>query len=223
MKKIILSLMMIMLSIPACCADELRLDKEIPYQKKIMSVGFRILNANNIDKRMTFYYCNDKDVNAKIYSISKKICIYKGLIPFIDSDDELAAIISHEIAHGVDLHEGLLRRMAMNLRPVKYEKKADQSAVDLMVNAGYNPLALIVILNKVSGEPCFATSRSNGTKRLAVVYEYIYNNYPAYLVYNDYKENIYYQNFLLTSKHERAEIRQKYLKKNNKSQNNTDR
>ena len=214
MKKFILCLITLMLSVPVCMADELRLDKEIPYQKKIMAVGFRILNANNIDKRMTFYYCNDKDVKAKTYSISKKICIYKGLIPFIDSDDELAAVISHEIAHGMDLHEGLLRRIAMNLRPVKYEKKANQTAVDLMVNAGYNPLALIIILNKINAEPGFATSRSNGTKKLAVIYQYIYNKYPAYLVYNDYKENLYYQNFLLTSKHERAQIRQKYLKNN---------
>lgn len=210
MKKIILLFISILLSTSFCCADELRLDQDAPYQKKLMEIGFRILNANRVDKRMTFYYKNDQDVNAKILSRTKKIYIYKGLIPFIDNDDELAAIIAHEIAHGLDLHEGLARRTAMKLRPIKYEQKADRVAVDLIVNAGYNPLALIIVLNKTTGEPCFASSRSNGTKRLANIYEYIYKKYPAYLVYNDYKKNIYYQNFLLTTKSERAKIRQKY-------------
>lgn len=213
MKKIIICLLTIIISASMCFADELRLDKEMPYQKKVMEIGFRILNANRIDRRMTFYYVNEKDINAKILSRTKKIYIYKGLIPFIDNDDELAAIISHEIAHGMDLHEGFARRIAMQFRPVKYEKKADQTAVDLLANSGYNPLALIVILNKVTGEPCFASSRSNGSKRIAHIYEYIYSKYPAYLVYNDYKSNIYYQNFLLTSKKERAQIRQKYQEK----------
>lgn len=210
MKKIILLFITMLMFSQFCLADELRLDKDAPYQKKLMEIGFRILNANRVDKRITFYYKNDQDVNAKILSRSKKVYIYKGLIPFIDNDDEFAAIIAHEIAHGIELHEGLARRIAMKLRPIKYEQKADQTAVDLLVNSGYNPLGLIMILNKISGEPCFASSRSNGTKRLANIYEYIYKKYPAYLVYNDYKKNIYYQNFLLTSKPERAKIRQKY-------------
>ena len=40
----------------------------------------------------------------------------------------------------------------------------------------------------------------------------IFKKYPAYLVDNDYKTNIYYQNFILTSKKDREKIRQKFEK-----------
>lgn len=218
MKKLILCLVALILTTSVCFADELRLDKETQYQKKVMEVGFRILNANQIDKRMTFYYTNTKDVNAAAYGASKRICLYKGLLPFIDNDDELAAILSHEIAHGIDFHEGYLRRVAMSFRPSKYEKKADKKAVDLMVNAGYNPVAIIIILNKITGEPNFSDdfgvrTHPVGSARLAYVYEYIYAKYPAYLADNEYKNNLYYQNFLLISKKDRNLIRQKYQDK----------
>jgi hypothetical protein len=42
------------------------------------------------------------------------------------------------------------------------------------------------------------------------MYERIYEKYPAYLVQNDYRENIYYQNFLLTSKEAREKIRKEH-------------
>lgn len=41
------------------------------------------------------------------------------------------------------------------------------------------------------------------------VYEYIYKKYPEYLVNNPYKENPFYQNFLLTSKENREKFQQK--------------
>ena len=37
------------------------------------------------------------------------------------------------------------------------------------------------------------------SKRLAVIYEYIYIKYPYFLKNNKYIDNKYYQNFLLTS------------------------
>lgn len=228
MKKLFVCIVSLMLTMSACFADELRLDKETQFQKKVMETGFRILNANQINKRMTFYYVNTKDVNAAAYSASKRICVYKGLLPFLDNDNELAAILSHEIAHGIDYHEGYLRRLAMGFRPSKYEKKADKKAVDLMVNAGYNPVSLIIVLNKITGEPSFSDdfgfrTHPVGSERLAYIYEYIYAKYPAYLADNEYKNNLYYQNFLLVSKKERNLIRQKYQEKYVNVNNKTDK
>ena len=105
MKKFILCVFALFLTFNVCFADELRLDKEAKYQKQVMQVGFRILNANQIEKRMTFYYINNKDVNAATAMSNKTICLYKGIIPFFDSDDELAAVLSHEIAHALDAHK----------------------------------------------------------------------------------------------------------------------
>ena len=47
------------------------------------------------------------------------------------------------------------------------------------------------------------------SRRMMEVYEYIYKKYPEYLVNNPYKENPFYQNFLLTSKENREKFQQK--------------
>lgn len=213
MKKLILSLILFAMTFSVCFADELRLDKEAKYQKQVMQIGFRILNANQIEKRMTFYYDNNKNVNAVTYMTSKSIHVYKGILPFMDSEDEIAAIISHEIAHGIEAHRGLWRRIVMSSCTKSFEFQADQKAVDLMVNAGYNPVALIIILNKISPEQNWferSSSHPEGSRRMLALYDYIYGKYPEYLIDNAYKNNLYYQNFLLTTKSERKKIREKY-------------
>ena len=162
-----------------------------------------------------FYYNNTKSVNAVCYS-TRRIDVYKGILPFLDTDDELAGIMSHEIAHGLDFSEGIIRRWGMRFKPKKYEEKADKKAVDLMVNAGYNPVALIIALNKITNEPSWFEASSThpiGSERLVYIYDYIYSKYPAYLVDNEFKNNLYYQNFLLTTKKEREFIRKKYSDK----------
>lgn len=224
MKKFFIIVMLFLLSSNLCTfADSLYLEKETKYQKKIMEMGFKILNANRIDKRVTFSYDTKKVVNAVTYSSSKNVVVYKGILPYFDDDNELAAILCHEISHAIEF-DGFFKAVAMSFATKKYEKKADLEAVDLMVNAGYNPVALIVALNKITDEPKgfdrFCSTHPAGTQRLAYVYEYIYKKYPGYLVDNDYKTNIYYQNFLLTSKDAREKIRDRELRKiNNKKEN----
>lgn len=216
MKRIFFSILICILVTSSATADELRLDKETQFQKKVMQIGFKILNDNQIEKRMTFYYSPRQNVNASTYLSSKQITLYKGILPFVDSDDELAAILSHEIAHGVDAHRGLWRRIMMNSHSPAFEFKADQKGADYMVKAGYNPVALIVILNKIAGEPNWferSSTHPEGSARLVALYDYIYATYPQYLINNAYKSNIYYQNFLLTTKKERKEIREKYTPK----------
>ncbi len=213
MKKFLLCLLMMCFSLNCCFADELRLDLESKYQKKVMQIGFRILNANGIDKRMVFSYVPEKKVNAGAFASSKNIVVYKGLLPYFDTDDELAAVLSHEIAHGLDYHAGFWRRMAMAMSSKKYEEKADKKGIDLMVNAGYNPVAMIIALNKIASEENWYERNAThpvGSDRLAYIYEYIYAKYPAYLADNEFRTNLYYQNFLLTSQKDREEIRKKY-------------
>jgi len=214
MKKFFIVITVFLLSGTICFADELNLETEAKYQKKVMEIGFKILNANRIEKRVTFHYITEKTPNAYAYSPSKAVVIHKGLLPYLDNEDELAGVIGHEIAHNMDFYEGYFRKVAMMFAPKKYEKKADTRAVDYLVKAGYNPVAMIIALNKITAEPTSWLITSNthpaGSERLAYIYEYIFKKYPAYLVDNDYKKNIYYQNFLLTSKEDRQEIRKEF-------------
>lgn len=213
MKKFILCALALLFTINCCFADELRLEKEAKYQKQIMQIGYRILNANQVDKRMTFLYSTSKDVNAVTSLRGKQIVVYKGILPLLDSDDELAAVLSHEIAHGIEAYKGMWKRITMASAPKSYEFKADKKGVDLMVNAGYNPVAMIITLNKICGEPNWfekSSTHPGGSERLYAIYEYIYTKYPAYLIDNEYKNNLYYQNFLLTSKKQRQIIQKKH-------------
>lgn len=209
MKKLLLAIAVLMFTNSTCFALDVDLNKEGQYQKKVMDMGFSILNANRIEKRVVFQYKDNRSVNAYANSLDKSVVVLRGIAPYVDDDAELAGILSHEIAHNVDYYGGFFRKLAMNFTPKKYEQKADKIAVDYMVKAGYDPVALITILNKIGGQADyeFLETHPLTSKRLASIYEYIYKKYPAYLVDNEYKENIYYQNFLLTSRDAREKIR----------------
>lgn len=87
-----------------------------------------------------------------------------------------------------------------------------------MVNAGYNPVAMIVMMNKVmpQGRYEFLSTHPLTSRRMAYVYEYIYTKYPQYLKNNKYQDNIYYQNFLLTSQDNRRKLQKKIESKSDK-------
>lgn len=67
----------------------------------------------------------------------------------------------------------------------KDEYEADLTGVDIMVNAGYNPLAMIVMLYKISSEDYieFFYDHPTGIKRIMNCYDYIKYNYPDYIKY----------------------------------------
>ena len=109
------------------------------------------------------------------------------------------------------MFKGFLNSLQIKAAPKKYELFLDKRGVDFMVTAGYNPLAMITYINKTYPQKRQdKIARSNLTsKRLANIYEYIYTKYPIYLQNNEYSENYYYQNFLLTSQENRKKLHDK--------------
>lgn len=184
-------------------------------QDKISQVGFNILNSNGIEKRTVFHYDSGKTINAGSYNSDRRIVVYRGIYNMLKTDDELAAVLSHEISHSVDSYDGILRGYFSNwsyaFSPKKYEYKSDKIAVDYMVKAGYNPVAMIVMMNKVFPQPRYDWYNTHPltSRRTMEVYAYIYKKYPEYLVNNSYKNDVYYQNFLLTSKKNREKFQNK--------------
>ena len=175
MHKFVLTLIsFVLLSVNVCLSaeDELRLDKAIYHQSAVMQTGFRLLNSNLYDKRITFYYTVESKPRVIINDRAKRITITKGVLPYIDNEDEMA--------------------------------------VDLMVNAGYNPVALIILINKTAKQPSwfeYNIFHHRGSERVAYLYQYIYEKYPLFLAKNEYLASPYYQNFLYTTKTHRKNVR----------------
>ncbi len=218
MRKYIYGLvLMLMFCVPAFASWDVKTEAQL--QERMNCVGFNLLNSSRIEHRMIFRVINrvyTRDIWADVSSVNRTVWIKPCILPYIDSDDELAGILSHQISHGVDTYEGAFRGYASVLNywvaPNKYDLKADKRAVDYMVNAGYNPLALIVIMNKI-GQQYRYDVFSNHTlisRRMMRIYEYIFTKYPSILADNEYKDNIYYQNFLLTSRNNRNLLKEKF-------------
>lgn len=226
MKKIFgIIVLLLMLNIPCCFAGYnyfLDPDTIADEQDLVSQVGFRILNSNGIETRAVFFLDNSNTVNAYSRNTNREIVIYRGLFSLLKDEDELAAILSHEISHNVDSYTGIFRGYSFILNyilsPKKYEYKADKRAVDYMVNAGYNPVALIVIMSKAFPQYRYdwCSTHPLTTRRMMEVYEYIYKKYPEYLVKNKYRTNPYYQNFLLTSQENRVKFQEKIKSNSNK-------
>ncbi len=222
MKKIFILFAVILFSSLGVLADEVEIvdvsnvnmqnfwEKNGKNEQKITEIGTKILYTNKIDKRVAFQSNrNRKIINATTSLTNKTVTVYYGLLPYIDNDDELAYIMSHEIAHALDAYGGILKWTNMTLNSKSYETKADLIGIDLMVKAGYNPIAAITCANKWMPESYWDTSiftsHPKTSTRLMNMYKYIYVKYPWALT-SEMTNNINYQNFKNSSSKEISEF-----------------
>lgn len=190
-------------------------------EEKVLSVGQKIMMDNKIPKRIPIFVSNNKSVNASSNLYDKTVTINSGTFLYIDNDDELAFILSHEIAHSVDAYGGMIKYMAMNANSKKYEQKADLNGIDYMVKAGYDPIAAITMGNKIFGEPIWDWGctylHPKGSKRLIEMYKYIYVKYPQYLN-SPLTQTASYKNFQYSMSKDILEFQQKQKKRRMKQQ-----
>ncbi len=222
--KIYLLLLTLSIFINCASANDEILNEQQNIQSRINNCGMKILNANKIQKRVIFVY-NEKEKKSLLENdntlLNREIILYDNPYKNIENDDELAAFLSREIAIAVRGYDGLangfLRSLQIKAAPKKFELVADKRAVDYMVVAGYNPIALITYIQKTSPQKKQDTIAFHNltSKRLAIIYEYIYTKYPYYLKENPYLYTESYQNFLLTSQNNRKKLEEK-IKTNSK-------
>jgi len=186
--------------------------------KLVDKVGRRLIHANNLKRAPIFVERNRKIVNAYASTYNKRVVIYMGTLAYINNDDELAFILGHELAHAQEYYDGFCKLIAMKFNNKKYEYKADLKAIDYMVKAGYNPIAAIIISNKIFDEPLwdwgFLSLHPTGSKRLIKMYEYIYKKYPSYLT-SSMTNSPAYLDFLKNYEKELSSFRQRQARKNN--------
>ncbi|MGE0199644.1 MAG: M48 family metalloprotease [Candidatus Melainabacteria bacterium] len=76
--------------------------KKNRFQKKVGAIGRQILKDNGVDEKIAFILDNGsgaENVNAYAYRSYAKVYMERELLNYMDNDDELAGILSHEIAH----------------------------------------------------------------------------------------------------------------------------
>ena len=176
--------------------------------ERVKKVGTNLLSNNSLPTQINFK------------GIENELCVYTGLLNYVNDDNELAGVIAHEIGHILNNHvakqslastvssnviayanidERVRTGMAIanNLSLLKMsrvqENEADVTGVDLMVKAGYNPLAMVSVLYKISGNYIdIMQTHPSGDKRTMYIYDYITYAYPSKLKVG-YKSDSYTQ------------------------------
>ncbi len=243
MKKILVMLIMLV-AMPAFSAVDWSSKSNY---KLVNDVGKRLLTKNDIPAKINFRVKRTKQVNAHADQ-NDDIYVYAGLLEYVDNEDELAAVIAHEIAHVVNRHiaKSMLIQTAASaliyvatngesggsvtpagdLAMLKlsrtYEYESDATAVDLLVNAGYNPLAMISFLQSLSSGgksiDVFSTHPANN-KRTMQAYDYICYKYPEKMTgysSDSYEEFLEYATPIVEARNANPEKLAKFNKKQEK-------
>lgn len=223
--------------------------------ERVTKIGNQLLTKNSLPTKVTFTVTETDDINA-FASNENQICVYTGLLNYVNNDDELAGVIAHEIGHIVnnhikkqsivssitssiisnaDLTDGVKTgaNIANNLSMLKMsrtqENEADITGVDLMIKAGYNPLAMVSFLYKISGNYVdIMQTHPSGDKRTMYIYDYLTYTYPdkvkqtystdAYTQFMQYatpivKERTENKTKLATFNKKQAKLQEKRIKK----------
>lgn len=196
MKKVVLTLIaVIFATIPAFSAT-------YNPAEKVSTVGTALLTKNNIPTTNVKFTVVSGNVDNSNYATDKVVNISSSDLAYTGNDNEVASVVANELGHIISGHasKGKVKNLLQastgsnvnsdsttsnilsNLAEAKEEKEADIIAADLMVNAGYNPLAIIVVLTKqtvtywetIQGKPANADRAMN-------IYNYISFAYPAKL------------------------------------------
>ena len=107
------------------------------------------------------------DASSKIQAGADghQIRVTSGLIDFVASDDELAAVAAHELAHNLLDHPPGSAAKRKNKSSDSIEFEADRLSVWLMVNAGYDPQAAVRFWQRCGPKSCVALFLKPGWKK----------------------------------------------------------
>ncbi len=171
---------------------------------RVPTIGEKILKDNALPTATTFEVVEDVADNANISS-TNTIKISSEYLQYAGNDNEVAAVISHELGYIINgkaakdkfrnmakaaitssLQENSSLVNAVNSEYVSStasandKKDADITGVDLMIKSGYNPLALIVVITKEPGSFMeILTGKPSNSKRAMSLFDYLTYNYPA--------------------------------------------
>lgn len=177
--------------------------------ERVNRIGQNIMQKAGLPTNVKFIVI-DKDEQNAYANFQKEVNVYTGILKVVENDDELAAVISHEIGHILNNHiakQTMVSGIATaainiaslfipyagtaiyaeelgNLKMSRNEEcEADITGVDLMVIAGYNPLAMVSLLYKLGGAKIeFLSTHPSAERRTMYAYNYMTYNYSNRLI-----------------------------------------
>lgn len=241
MKKVLISLFaVIAIAVPTMAATTYN------PASRVQEIGEKLLTKNGISAtNVKFMVVSDTPNNSE-YINTKVINVSSAELAFAGNDHETAAVVAAEIGHLVRGHaskakvvslltassetnlstNATVNTFASNYKTTAQDKEADLVAVNLMVNAEYNPLALIVVLTKQTGTywDTIIGRPANAEKALNV-YDYIEYVYPAKLKVgygcNEYRTFLAYAQNITAQRNENKRLVKRHNKTYKKAQKNT--
>ena len=244
MKKIFLSVFLLaLLILPSSAAATWNAES------RVGSVGKVVVEKNSLPAKLKFSVVetsadNSETVTTNVVQISKEDLKYAG------NDNEVAAVITYELGQIINGKSGKehLRAAAKALLAEKLsqenivntaansefvknkvslgdQKEADMTAIDLMINAGYNPLALVVVITKMPGsnlETILGTPANS--ERAMSAFDYLSYNYPAKVKAGygcqEYRNFLAYANPIVEKRNQSKRLAKKYAKLQEKIKKN---
>lgn len=210
---------------------------------RISTVSKNIVSKNSLPAKLKFQTVEGAVDNSQV-ATNNIVQISKTDLQYTGTDTEVAAVISYELGQIINgkagkenlrnaakavlasnLSDGNLLTSAANSEflnnktSLNDQKEADMTAVDLLVNAGYNPLALVVVITKMPGSNMeIIMGKPANSERAMSAFNYITYNYPdkikAGYGCQEYKNFLVYANPIV----EKRNASSKSLKKFNKEQ-----
>ena len=171
---------------------------------RVAPVGAKIVKANSLPSNITFKVVNGATDNSLATS-TNTVQISSTDLTYAGNDNEVAYVVAYELGGIINDNVGKKRvrnylksSIASNLsseniistamnnnfvntkESIKDAKEADVMGIDLMINAGYNPLAGIVVLTKMPGSTWEITmGKPANSERATYLYDYLTYNFPS--------------------------------------------
>ena len=198
MKKVILSLFAVaMFILPSSAATAWNAEN------RVAPVGKIVVEKNSLPAKLQFKVV-DSAVDNSATSTTNIVQISKTDLTYAGNDNEVASVIAYELGQIINgkagkdnlraatkalLAEKLSKDNIINTTAnseylksktsLNDQKEADMTAVDLVVKAGYNPLALVVVITKMPGTNLeLVMGKPANSERAMSAYNYITYNYP---------------------------------------------
>lgn len=212
--------------------------------KQTPVVGANLLTKNGIPSTNVKFMVVSGNADNSSYLTNKTVNVSTNELTFAGNDSEVAAVVANELGHIISGHSSkgkvvsLLTNNASatnnetanalvnNFKTSKEEQEADIIAANLMVTAGYNPLAIIVVLTKQTGTYWETLQgKPANAERAMNVYNYISYAYPekvkAGYGCNEYRNFLTYANGVVAERQANKKAEAKNKKAQEKAKKNS--